>query len=668
MENKLIQTLALLKMNWESPQRKDYLDIFIPFIIECIKDSAVDPITPQSIQPILRRKFAISFPENIIYSLLKRAKKKKILTLSDKAMFRNVKAISEFKTTDLFKKKQEKLLSRYEIFIKELIKFAYMKYHKVWKTKYAEKILFDYLDTNGLTILSTLTSGVPLKQVIGKKRRSNKDIYVIAKFILNAEHEKTADFNYFESIVQGHILASSMYLPDISTANKTLKNTKFYFDTSFLIYSLGYAGPERQVACKELLDLLSQSGACLYCFEHTVIEIEGILYACSCALDPTKSGALFGQAAEYFLANHFTETDVMQLKNSLRDDIYTNLNVAVVDKPEYCKYSIDETYLRQELDRHLKYANPRALDFDVDSISAIIRLRKGQIQEKIEDCKAVFITTNYALARAVRFYSETNGHDRSTVPPCITDHRLTAHVWLKMPNKAPSLPKKRIIADCYAAIQPSDKFWQRYFDQIEKLKTKKNISEEQYLLLRYDIGVRKRIAELSQGDEELFEDDVWKAGTITELINLSKNEIKKQLHKVYDAEFIAKEEKIEKITNAYNELKKEMDDQQRREELRKVARKQKVRKISKRISNFIGNIIKYGFILILLFAAVISLFFSNSTIGGVVPVFFVGIALFVFFILTILNLAWGVTVEKICRRITFKIDNKLEKMIEYFIL
>lgn len=664
MENKLLQTLALLKMNWESPQRKDYLDIFIPFVIECIKDCEIEPITARDIQPIINKKFAISFPERIIDTLLTRARKKKLLKMSNKALFKDEKALAESKSNRLFQQHQEKLINRYEVFISELIKFAKNIYSKTWNTKYAEKNLFEYLDINGVTILSTLTSGVPLKQVIGKKKRSNKDLYIIAKFILNAEQNNTAEFSYFESIVQGHILASSMYLPDISTANKKLNNTSFYFDTPFLIFSLGYAGVERQVACKELLDLLNKSAGGLFCFEHTILEIEGILHACSVALDPTSPEVIYGFAAEYFLANHFTETDVMELKNSIRDDIQNTLNVKIVDKPEYCEHSINEEYLRADLERQLNYSNPRALDLDVDSISAVIRLRKGKLADKIEDCKVVFVTTNYGLARVVRSFFNGNNYNNYRVPPCITDHRLTAHIWLKMPTKAPGLPKKRIIADCYAAIQPSDKFWKRYFEQIEKLKKKGNISEEQYYLLRYDIGVRKNLKELSQGDEDIFDDEVWQAGTVSELIENAKEEIEKEIRLEYATEYKAQSTELEEMSDAFNTLKEKYAEGKRAKELKKIHRQEKISKLSRKTSSILTDVIKFGFFSSVAIGSILSFYNYDIIVANSMPGYLLGIVLAAIFSLTVINQIYGITVNQTCSSIESIIYQGIERLLQ----
>ena len=56
------------------------------------------------------------------------------------------------------------------------------------------------------------------------------------------------------------MLASAVYLEDPQAARK-FRNTKIYFDTTFLIYALSYAGEARQAPSKELLEVLYETSS-----------------------------------------------------------------------------------------------------------------------------------------------------------------------------------------------------------------------------------------------------------------------------------------------------------------------------------------------------------------------------------------------------------------------
>jgi hypothetical protein len=111
-------------------------------------------------------------------------------------------------------------------------------------------------------------------------------------------------FDYLETIVKGSFLVNAVYLPDPSKVLKKFNQTHFYFDTSFIIFLLGYAGKPRQEPCLELLKLLIQHGAHLCCFKHTVEEVKGILQLCANRYLSNNYRNLYGFAidtCEYFL-------------------------------------------------------------------------------------------------------------------------------------------------------------------------------------------------------------------------------------------------------------------------------------------------------------------------------------------------------------------------------
>jgi hypothetical protein len=54
----------------------------------------------------------------------------------------------------------------------------------------------------------------------------------------------------------------------------------------------------------------------------------------------------------------------------------------------------------------------------------------------------------------------------------------------------PELPRLEVIAACYAALKPPEEVWQRYSEEIEKLRASSLITSEDHLLMRSDIAIR----------------------------------------------------------------------------------------------------------------------------------------------------------------------------------
>lgn len=100
---------------------------------------------------------------------------------------------------------------------------------------------------------------------------------------------------------------------------------------------------------------------------------------------------------------------------------------------------------------------------------------------------------------------------------CIVDHYLTTLVWLKKPMRAPDLPRKRIIADCYAAMNPPPHLWKRYLQEIERLQKKGDISDEDYYLLRYSSEASNALMDTTLGGGQPFTE-----GTVAEVLESAK--------------------------------------------------------------------------------------------------------------------------------------------------
>lgn len=71
------------------------------------------------------------------------------------------------------------------------------------------------------------------------------------------------------------------------------------------------------------------------------------------------------------------------------------------EKPAHqMSLGLNEEKLERILQDEVGYRNRKALLRDIDSLTAIYRLREGRTTLPFERCRAIFVTTNTALARA----------------------------------------------------------------------------------------------------------------------------------------------------------------------------------------------------------------------------------------------------------------------------
>ena len=108
----------------------------------------------------------------------------------------------------------------------------------------------------------------------------------------------------------------------------------------------------------------------------------------------------------------YSETELNELYLNL-EDLFKDKGIIIEDKPKYEKSKYEKNKYEDQIDEvNLKkiiidrYKNKEikdiVIDNDIDSISAIIRLREGKRVQKFEDCNAIFITSNYDLRTATK--------------------------------------------------------------------------------------------------------------------------------------------------------------------------------------------------------------------------------------------------------------------------
>jgi hypothetical protein len=163
------------------------------------------------------------------------------------------------------------------------------------------------------------------------------------------------------------------------------------------------------------------------------------------------------------------------------------------------------------------------LQHDVDCIAAIARLRAGRESFAVEDSRAVFVTTNAELARVTRAFFQAESTPKA-VALCITDYALSNLLWLKNPTKAPDLPRRRLIADAFAAMDPSETLWKTYLVEIARLETQGRVTAEDYLLLRHSVAAKAALMDLTKGDPAAFTQ-----GRVTEILEVAKRTVRADL-------------------------------------------------------------------------------------------------------------------------------------------
>jgi hypothetical protein len=486
----------MLKILWDRDH--DYLSVFVPLVVEAIRRANMSVVALADLQAAVGQEFGLRIPHHALGAVLKRAQRAGYLTMADHA-YRPVRERVEALEFDRVQREMTRL---HDDVVRDLRDFVKEHADVDWSTAEAEEALLDQLRQRRMQLGSKREEPVVPAKDSGRTRR-----FLVAAYITHLREERSPRLTDVDALAQGYMLASILYLPDPGRIAQRFRGTDIFLDTPLLIHALGYAGRAREAPANELLKLLYEVGANLRCYRHTLDELSGALDACSRHVRRGPDAALRGPAVEtvqHFLAAGFTASDVELLAAQV-DRALAALRISVVETPGYERraHVIDEKGLAETIKAAIVPYREGPLEKDVASIAAVVRERGGRITTRVEECSAILVTSNFRLVRVVRDFF-ANGSSSHVVPPAITDYTLTNLLWLKRPTAAPDLPIKRLMADCYATLQPDDELWSAFETEAAKLRDNGTITADDYYDLRYSLAAKTELTQRTLGDAEAF--------------------------------------------------------------------------------------------------------------------------------------------------------------------
>ena len=360
-------------------------------------------------------------------------------------------------------------------------------------------LFLSFLEKNGLTLLQEIhvLDGITLNDTIN---------YRIGQFILDEWVNNTAIFKTIEDFTKGLMISSA--IPAVLTLDEKIdySNVSFYFDSALLLRLFGYKTEAENNSAAFLQRLLNEGGASIKAFRVTYAEIGSILD--SYAEDLHKPHSRRGQTLESFDRAKYTHDDVKRVVNNLTA-VFTNHNVnlepnndnsiLVIKEREYKNFIADEN-LNETLERSIAYTSRRALDNDVKAIGAIQRMRIGHEVRTLDNCVAIFVTTNVKL---VEYTKKHFNKRKKTYPPIITDADLATILWIQNYSTHPDIPKIKLIEMASRAIYMTDKLKKEFMRKIDQMIADGAITNEHAARYRSSIYERREMAiKLVNGDAD----------------------------------------------------------------------------------------------------------------------------------------------------------------------
>ena len=599
--NKTLISTAMLTAIFEKT-KKSNIDLIAPFVLFIISKNEYG-VTEEKIITQMEDEFSfLDFPRAVLKIIINKLKKEKKIELKNKKylLLGNAK-----KEIDLFNDRHLNASRETKELIDAL--WNYLKNYTTIKTNYNNvKIAFGaFLDKNGYIIYNNFNP-----QNL-KVKNNDRLQFFIAKFIENQYNNQTKEFKLLINIIEGLLLANVIYLQVTPDNTTNLNKLNCYFDTPFLLRILGFKEKEDNESAVELIDLLKKQGATIKCFTHSFNEVQSILRN---YIDNREIGIINPtKTLESLDIEEYNITELNELYMNL-EDIFKEKGILIEDKPKYEKIKYNKSKYEDQIDEkkfkeiiidryNKKDIKDIIVDNDIDSISAIMRLREGKKIQKFEDCNAIFVTSNHDLRTATKQLLKIN--ERIEISPVISDVDLTAIMWLRSLKDNPTLPKDKLIENARALLKPTPNIIEEFnkcLDKIKKVKYAKDGKALQSLI--YTTHFSSKFMDEIEGD-------INKVNPSTIIKVYEKSLI--------DAELIEKENLVEKDKNKKLQKEKEnlvekliMKDKERDEFIDKIIQKyeNKINKTSEIICKIVRAIINLLIISLLVvgFLDIIGLF------------------------------------------------------------
>jgi len=624
--------LAMLKVNFDQ-EGGDYLDNFVPFIAESLRETKPDVVAPTDLQRDLLERFGLDIPLAAIDLLLRRTRGRGYVRLQHGA-YRPVTAKLDQVT---FGKAHALASQRVRMVVSRLRQFSTEKHKVEWNDEETHGALAAYLAQYGTVVLSARLRGttIPVGAHLPKGGH-----FIVASFITEAYERDPPLFDALDTLDRGNMLANVLFHPDASAIGKRFRNTQIFIDAPALLESLMTSGAEARTPCHELIALLEDARAQVRCFVHTTQEIVAVLLALERSLlrgtVADNSGWRFRVSFGRLRRAGRPPSDLSLLAANLEANL-SRLGVTVVPAPDYSDqtFVIDEAALDQRLKEAFPWTSDDARIRDIRSIAAIVRIRGGRQPMSLEDAGGLFVTMNERLVAVSEMFLSKQLPSQP-IPYTMDCQTLTNLLWLKRPHRCPDLPRLTLIANAYAALEPGDALWWSYLKEIERQRGTSGLSEEQYFEMRASLEAHRDLARLTLGDATAFT-----AGTAEEIRELVHERIRSGVVQELQGERQRHEQTRGELTESRAEV---------------AAIDLRIRALARKVGVVGGWITTGGCTLAV--AAIV--WVAASTLSGQLAGF---LAAGVLGVLTIVDLVWGVRLASGSRRVGKVLSRFVESLL-----
>lgn len=448
----------------------DYLDSFWPFAVMAIPSKISVDIN--GIQKRMRERHNLEMPLHVLSLLLARAEAKRYVVRERLEPVRY--KLTGFGYTYAVKLENDKEVERRATALLDSIKKFLDQKGVSLSYDQVRKLLLHFINKNLDFLVECINPSINPKISISTNLETN-DRYLL-EYIQNADHQEPENYKMLENMIMGSIISALLYVesPEDITKIRTRKfgSCQIFLDTNFVFSILGLDVEEFNEPAKELLSLLKKNSFELKVFAFTVDEITSVLNSYDRESYRYPKSMKINSLYSALKRKGWSKTDareyIINIEHHLREN---GLEIEWIKGINLRKYKVDET-LRHELKKYKPEQNAFSQNHDLAAITKIQEIR-GKPVRKIEDSKALFLTSDVKLSR---FNLETEHKNTGTICETMLDRLFTNILWLKNPSTKP--PLKSIIAAHSRDLFVNRRVWDKFYSVLQELKKSGKVDDE----------------------------------------------------------------------------------------------------------------------------------------------------------------------------------------------
>lgn len=538
----LAYTYALIKSFHE--QENDYIDALSPLLLTVLQSKEY---SESSIQDNLKNQFDLIIPLHVIRTISYRLQRKKFV-LKKEEKYILTKSGAEYLTKFI---NEDEIRRRLNELLNDLMQFLNRELNKSLNIDETQEILLKFIHKNIEPVLEFFI----LHSDSGEIRNNHIDSFqskigeeeerYLVEYIQIVKKRKPLQYDILKELILGSLISLVFSFDFTSiTKGKKFKKTTIFLDTNILFSLLDVHFDEFAKPAKELLNLLHKFNFEVKVFDFTVEEATRVLNKCKKEHREYPSDFKVNSICANLEKQKMTKQDIEIFVSNIEDKIY-KLGVKIEwTHIDVANYTVKDDHILDKMKKYKPIQPLLSQKHDILAIEKIKEIRKHEIR-RIEDSLAFFLTSDGYLTKFN--FIEMGHRDKGTICEVVVDRFLTSILWLKHPDV--KLTLETLIAACYRDIFINVRIWERFYDILQELKQKEEISIEDMSSLLYHDYIEDVLCHLDETDTDKITQEfvLEKTKGAKEVIDKKEKESEKRLEK-QQQEINALTQKIDKMS------------------------------------------------------------------------------------------------------------------------